>query len=254
MARLSVVIVAQDEERTIGKVLSSVKSLASEIVLVDSGSSDKTVEIAKSFGATCHYQKWQGYATQKNFAIGLARCEWILSLDADEVPTEGLAGEIADIISAKPEDKFDGYLIPRILFVGETPIMHGGFYPDAQLRLFKAGKGEFKPRLVHESISVSGRIGKVQHPMLHYAYTDFAGFEEAMNKYARLSAQEFAASGKLGWRVSKANEWLHPWWTFFFKYVLRGGFLDGADGLKANCIYKDYVRKKITYLREAVKK
>lgn len=255
MSVLSVVIVAQDEERTIGRVLDSVKSIADEIIVVDSGSSDNTVEIAKSYGAQCHYKPWQGYAAQKNFAISLASSAWILSLDADEMLTDALAFEINDVVSklyCSNIPEFRGYLIPRILYIGSSAITHGGFYPDAQLRLFQAGKGAFKLRMVHESITVNGKVGRLKNPMLHYAYADLAAFEKAMDKYARLSAQEFASRGNYGWRASLVNQWFHPWWTFFYKYVIRGGFLDGAIGLKVNWIYRDYVRKKIVYLREAL--
>lgn len=254
MSVLSVVIVAQDEERTIGMVLASVKPIASEIILVDSGSSDKTVDIARSYGAQCHHQEWLGYAEQKNFALALAKCKWILSLDADEVLSENLAFEIKDLLSNPECERFDGYVIPRFLYIGETAICHGGFYPDAQLRLFKAGKGRFKPRMVHESVTVEGKVGRLRESLLHFAYADFQAYEQAMDKYARLSAQEFAKRDGLTWRTSKVNEWVHPWWTFFYKYVCRGGFLDGEMGLKANQIYREYVRKKITYLREAVSK
>lgn len=254
MDNLSVVIVAQDEEATIGAVIEAVKKIAHEIILVDSGSTDKTVEIARSHGAVCHHHAWEGYAAQKNFAISLAKAKWILSLDADEVLTEALAAEIEAIFALPESGQLDGYRIPRILYIGDTAITHGGFYPDAQLRLFQNGKGQVAPRMVHESVVVNGKIGQLKEPMLHYAYANFDEFESAMDKYARLSAQEFALRGQLGWRVSKINEWLHPWWTFFYKYVVRGGFLDGADGIKAHCIYRDYARKKITYLRELISK
>jgi glycosyltransferase involved in cell wall biosynthesis len=254
MRGLSVVIVAQDEERTIGQVLDSIKAIANEIILVDSGSSDKTIDIAKSCGAMCHHQEWLGYAQQKNFAISLAKCEWILSLDADEVVSAPLLKEIETVLSQPEGENFDGYRIPRYLYIGNTALCHGGFYPDAQLRLFKRGKGEFKPRMVHEAVTVNGKVGHLKEAMRHYAYTDFEAFENAMDKYARLSAQEFATKGDVGWRISKVNELLHPWWTFLYKYLFRGGFLDGEMGLKANWIYRNYVRKKITYLREAVTK
>jgi len=252
MADLSVVIIAQDEERTIGAVLKAVNKIAKEIILVDSGSTDKTIEIAQSYGTICHHKPWQGYAAQKNFALSLATSSWILSLDADEVITADLANEIERTFRQPKDQQFNGYLIPRILYIGKTAITHGGFYPDAQLRLFKTGKAEFKPRLVHESATVQGRIGHLKNPIRHYSYVDFADYEKALDKYARLSAQEFAKSSDLTWRTSKLNEWLHPWWTFFYRYVLRGGFFDGAAGLKANWLYQNYVRKKITYLRQLV--
>ncbi len=314
---LSIVIVAQDEERTIAQVLDAVKAIASEIILIDSGSTDRTVEIAKKRGAMCHYREWHGYADQKNYAISLAKSPWILSLDADEIVSDGLLSEIENVLSAKSSEQFAGFTIPRILYIGEQALMHGGFYPDAQLRLFRQGQGQFNDRVVHESIKVTGKVGKLKNAILHYAYPDLAAFAHAMDKYARLSAREFAkrldsncqrrqqpvleapasrrfvasaqgahfedldhgTSGEvqhgansaiaktavldsevkpvkarisLSWRTSKLNELLHPCWTFFYRYIIRGGFLDGALGLKMNLIYSGYVKKKITYLRESL--
>jgi glycosyltransferase involved in cell wall biosynthesis len=188
---LSVVIVAQDEERTIGAVLDAVKDIASEIILVDSGSTDNTVEIAKAHGAACQYRAWQGYADQKNFAISQAKSSWILSLDADEILTEPLVAEIKDLLSSNQCEQYAGFTIPRILYIGNQPLKHGGFYPDAQLRLFKNGHGQFNDRIVHESIKVTGPVRQLINPMLHYAYPNLTAFAQAMDKYAHLSAQEF---------------------------------------------------------------
>jgi glycosyltransferase involved in cell wall biosynthesis len=294
MQDLSIVIVAQDEERKIAKTLDAVKAIAHEIILVDSGSTDRTVEIAKARQAVCYYRKWQGFADQKNFAISLAKCPWILSLDADEVVSDRLLLEIKNVLSSESSEQFAGYKIPRILYVGDMPLMHGGFYPDAQLRLFKKGQGQFNDRVVHESVKVDGNVGRLKNPILHYSYTDLAGFARAMDKYARLSAQEFSKRspsifgaarnadsqnnsdsgrmqcavtvglnptktgakpyGKLLWRTSRLNQWLHPCWTFFYRFIVRGGFLDGELGWQANLIYCDYVRKKIVYLRDAIAK
>jgi hypothetical protein len=177
-----------------------------------------------------------------------------LSLDADEILTPELASEIAETLARPDLDSIDGFRIPRILFIGEHAITHGGFYPDAQLRLFKRGKGTFNERKVHEAVNVAGKVGLLKSAMLHHAYPDFASYAEAMNKYALLSAEEFASKGHSEWKVSHLNEWLHPWWTFSYRFILRAGFLDGAIGLRANWIYRDYVRKKIIYLREHAKK
>ncbi|MCA9801160.1 MAG: glycosyltransferase family 2 protein [Cyanobacteria bacterium HKST-UBA02] len=247
---LSVVIVAQDEERTIGRVLEAVRELADEIVLVDSGSSDRTVEIAESFGAQCHHQEWLGYAAQKNFALGLARGDWLLSLDADEIVTKELVSEIRALLDSGKASECDGYKIPRVLYIGDSPVRHGGFYPDAQLRLLKKGSGSFNDRLVHEAIKMDGPVRTLKSPMLHYAYSDVDGFARAMEKYARLSAREFARNSKFGWHCSHLNELVHPVWTFWSRYILRGGILDGSLGLKLTSIYSGYVRKKIRYLRE----
>jgi glycosyltransferase involved in cell wall biosynthesis len=254
MQDLSLVIVAQDEERTIGRVLQAAQELWREVILVDSGSSDRTVEIAQQMGAQCHYQEWLGYSAQKNYALSLATSKWILSLDADEILSPELVSEIVKTLARSDVESFDGFRIPRIFLIGEHAIMHGGFYPDAQLRLFKRGKGAFNERIVHEAVKVAGKVGSLKNDMLHYAYPDLAAYSKAMNKYALLSAEEFASKGYSSWKTSRLNEWLHPWWTFAYRFVVRAGFLDGTIGLKANWIYSDYVRKKIVYLRQHSKR
>jgi len=251
MATLSVVIVAMNEERTIGRVLEAVRSIADEILLVDSGSEDKTIEIAKNLGARVIHQDWLGYAGQKNYALSLAKSDWLLSLDADEVLTPEAVAELKEIVSGETAGKCDGYKIPRILYIGELPVRHGGFYPDAQLRLIRNGKGKFRDRMVHERIFVDGPVAVLKHPMLHYSYKNVEEFTKAMDKYARLSAAEYKHDGSHKWRANKLNELVHPVWTFFARYFLRLGSLDGKLGLELTLIYSDYVRNKIRYLRES---
>jgi glycosyltransferase involved in cell wall biosynthesis len=250
MPKLSLVIVAQNEERTIGKVLDAAKSLCNEIILVDSGSSDRTKEIAASYGAKVVHQDWLGYGAQKNFAMGLATGEWILSLDADEILTPLLVAEIEEVLCATSASEFDGFKIPRLLYIGEKPVWHGGFYPDAQLRVIKNGAGLFNNRLVHEAIKVNGKTKTLKHYMQHYSYLNVEQFEAAMEKYARLHAQEFVKRTDKKKNVSHLNEMIHPLWTFFYRYVCRGGFLDGGLGIKLNLCYSSYVARKIRYLRE----
>lgn len=249
---LSAVLIAQDEERTIGKVLSSVKDIVDEIVLVDSGSSDNTIDIARQFGANVISQKWLGFAAQKNFALSHAKSEWVLSLDADEIITPGLAQEIRDVLKSDG-GKVDGYRIARLMHVGEDAIAHGGFYPDKQLRLFKRGKGEFNDRLVHESVVLDGVVRDLDHHLLHMSYRDVEHFKSAHEKYARLAAKEALRKGVSAAKTSALNLYLHPLWTFFYRYVIRRGFLDGPLGLQMNLAYSDYVRKKILYLQEEVR-
>ena len=249
---LSVTIVAQDEERTIGRVLEAVRDIADEIVFLDSGSTDKTAEIAKSYGVRFLHQDWLGYAAQKNMAIDMATGDWILSLDADEVLTPPLVAEIKALLSNGVEDGVDGFKIPRILYIGDKPVRRGGFYPDAQLRLIRKGKGRFRQRIVHEAISVEGEVRTLKNDMLHYSYKDVDQFAAAMDKYARLSAQHYFEKEFKPWRASAVNEMLHPWWTLFYRQVVRGGFLEGPLCWQLNLIYADYVRKKIKYLRQLV--
>lgn len=250
---LSVVLVAQDEERNIARVLSAVKPIADEIVLIDSGSTDRTVEIAKELGAVCHYRQWAGFAEQKNYALSLATGDWVLSLDADEVLSPELVTEIKQLLASSSATEYDGYRIPRVLYIGDQPVRHGGFYPDAQLRLIKKGAGTFNDRLVHEAIKVNGPVGVLTNSMNHFAYATVDEFSNAMEKYARLSASEFARGRKFGWRCHPLNELVHPLWTFLYRYLGRGGVLDGTLGLNLANIYSGYVRKKIRYLRELEK-
>ncbi len=252
MRSLSAVIIAQDEERTIGKVLAGIKDFVSEIILVDSGSSDKTKEIAQEFGAKVTHQDWLGYSAQKNFALEKASSDWILSLDADEIITAELGAEIRAILSSDECESWDGFKISRLMYVGDCAIAHGGFYPDAQLRLFRRGMGRFNERLVHESVSLEGRIGKLKSHMLHLSYRNVDHFKDAHEKYARLAAKESLRSGYNPAKASLFNLYLHPLWTFMYRYFVRAGFLDGPLGLQMNLAYSDYVRKKILYLREAI--
>jgi glycosyltransferase involved in cell wall biosynthesis len=247
---LSVTIVARNEERTITDVLGSVADLADEIVFLDSGSTDRTPEIAKSFGVRFFHQPWLGYAEQKNKAIELALGEWILSLDGDEVLTPALQEEIRKLLQHGVAPEIGGFKIPRVLFIGDSPVKGGGFYPDAQLRLIRRGRGRFQPRLVHESIKVEGRVVQLKHDMLHYAYADVEQFAETMDQYARLSAQHYFEHENTAWRASRLDEVLSPLWTFFYRQVVRGGIFHGKLCWRLNVIYAGYVRKKIRYLRE----
>ncbi len=247
---LSVTIVAQNEERTIGGVLAGVRDIADEIVFLDSGSTDRTIEIAESFGVRLYHQPWLGYAQQKNRAIDLATGDWILSLDADEVVTPALADEIRTLLQSGVPGTVSGFKIPRILYIGNTPVKGGGFYPDSQLRLIRRDKGQFRPRVVHESITVDGAVRQLHNPMLHYAYTSVVQFAEAMDHYARLSAQQYLEDGKSHRYASRINELLNPAWTFFYRQFVRGGVFHGSLCWKLNVIYAGYVRKKIKYLRK----
>ncbi|CAN5399890.1 glycosyltransferase family 2 protein [soil metagenome] len=250
MPTVSLVIVAQDEERTIGRVIDAARSLVDEIIVVDSGSSDRTKEIAAEKGALVQHQDWLGFAKQKNFAIDLAKSDWVLSLDADEILTDDLVAEMASLLKSDSLNQFDGYKIPRILYIGEQPVSRGGFYPDAQLRLFKRGKGKFGDRLVHEAIKMTGPVAMLKKPMHHYAYKTVDDFAMAMDKYAKLSAQEYFNRGNYGLRASSVSEFVKPKLTFLYRYFLRGGILEGELGFKLTAIYSDYVRKKIFYLRQ----
>ncbi|MBX9878236.1 MAG: glycosyltransferase family 2 protein [Candidatus Obscuribacterales bacterium] len=251
---LSVVIIALNEERHIGDVLAAATPLADEIILVDSGSTDRTIEIAKSFNAKVIHQDWLGYGKQKNFAIAQATSDWILSLDGDEIMTPELVAEIGAVLESSRINEFDGFKIPRMLHVGGVPIAHGGFYPDRHLRLFRRGKGKFNDRLVHESVVVDGPLDNLNHALKNMAYENPQEFAQSMENFARLSAKQRLVSGASWWHTSRINELIHPGWTFVYRYFARLGFLDGSLGLQLQLAYSDYVRNKIKYLRDEIKK
>ncbi|MBP7863962.1 glycosyltransferase family 2 protein [bacterium] len=251
---ISVVIVAKNEEKKIGMVLDAVQSIADEIIVVDSGSTDQTVSVAESHGARCLFQEWLGYSAQKNFALELAACDWVLSLDADEVLTPELQKEILELKITGEINQFEGYKLPRVLLIGSKQIRFGGFYPDAQLRLIKKGSGQFNNRMVHEAIKVSGAVRTLNNHMLHYGYNSVEEFSQAMEKYARLSAEEYkkqqASGGEHKDKYSNSLAcYLRPVWTFTYRYLLRGGIMDGVLGLQLALEYSIYVNKKIQYTR-----
>jgi len=257
--QLSVVIITYNEEANIGRTLASVQPLVSdgkgEIIVVDSGSTDRTVEIAKSFGAKVFVEDWKGYAAQKNSAIDKAAGDWILSLDADEELDRDLTSLIPHVTAqkqARPKQELliamgwpsppdgDGYFIRRRnKFLGRW-IEHGGYWPDPKLRLFRKGSGTFENRAVHEDIRVDGRTGRIRSgALIHHSYPTLSDYIEHMNRYSSLGAEMVVAKGKV--RFSFANIVLRPLFTFFYNYFFRLGFLDGREGLLLHLYHAVYV-------------
>ena len=280
---LSVCVITHNEEANIGRTLASVQPLVAdgkgEIIVVDSGSTDRTVEIAKSFGAKVFIEEWKGYAAQKNSAIAKAEGEWILSLDADEEVEQPLAMEIAARFpSIRPNQaellervKQSRYLITRQSirefekrikeeglaeggvfatitgfwisrkneFLGRW-IRHGGFWPDPKLRLFHKGMARFEERLVHEDAKlIDGISGHLKHSLLHHSYPTLADYIDHMNHYSSLGAEIAAAKGRRSF--SLFNIVLRPLATFIYNYFFRLGFLDGREGLLLHLYHAVYV-------------
>jgi glycosyltransferase involved in cell wall biosynthesis len=266
---LSVVIITINEEANLGRTLGSVQPLVAdgngEIIVVDSGSTDRTVEIAKSFGAKVFVEEWKGYGTQKNSAIDKATGDWILSLDADEEIdselTEVLTGQGDDRLlrSGSPEwwltmgqggsagreiikGKPVGFLLRRKnYFLGQW-IKHGGFWPDPKLRLFRRGTGRFENRAVHEDIRVDGLTRPIRYgALLHHSYPTLSDYIDHMNRYSSLGAEMVVAKGNGKVRFSAINIVLRPLATFLYNYFLRLGFLDGREGLLLHLYHAAYV-------------
>jgi glycosyltransferase involved in cell wall biosynthesis len=266
---LSVVIITLNEEANLARTLASAQPIVAdgkgEIIVVDSGSTDRTVEIAKSFGAKVFIEEWKGFAAQKNSAIDKATGDWILSLDADEEldsPLQKALHELLDSLarlsalgkaddhspsvptapeaSAIPHADFAGIWIPRKNeFLGRW-IKHGGYWPDPKLRLFRRGRGKFESRAVHEDVHVDGIARQIQSgALLHHSYPTLSDYIQHMNRYSSLGAEMVVAKGPV--RFTLVNITLRPLATFIYNYFLRLGFLDGREGLLLHLNHAVYV-------------
>jgi glycosyltransferase involved in cell wall biosynthesis len=266
---LSVVIITFNEEANLPRTLESVK-WADEIVVVDSGSTDRTVDIARGFGAKVWVEPWKGFAAQKNSALEKATGDWVLSLDADEEVDAELREAIAEILDGwqqyksyaeQPEcdpnremweqdltvalnvsfdPSFSGVFVSRKNLFLDRWIRHGGYWPDKKLRLFLRGRAEFEKRAVHEDAKASGTTGEIKRgALIHHAYPTLSSYIEHMNRYSSLGAEMRRQTGKLGF--SLVNIVLRPWLTFFYNYLFRLGFLDGREGLLLHMYHAVYV-------------
>ncbi|MCG6553367.1 MAG: glycosyltransferase family 2 protein [Candidatus Magnetominusculus sp. LBB02] len=231
MTGVSVVIVAKNEQDKIEAALASCVC-ASEIVVIDAESEDRTVEICKKYTDKVYIKPWQGFAAQKQMAADMAAGPWIFILDADERFTPELAEEIAALIS---DTTLDGFYVPRKNFFLGRWIKHGGWRPDYTLRLFKKDKGRLEPRHVHEKVVVDGRTGYLINPIEHYTYGNISQFITKMDNYSTLSAEEKASK-----RAGIISFTVRPLAAFIKMYFLRLGFLDGIHGFILAVLYGCY--------------
>jgi len=242
MPLLSVAIVTLNEEENLARTLASV-AWADEIIVVDSGSTDRTVEVARSFKAKIFERTWPGFAEQKNFALAQCTGEWILSLDADEELSPELQQQIRQTVSAKPTVGAY-YLKRRNLFLGRW-IKHGGFYPDSKLRLFRRNLSvppRFESRPVHETIAFSGSTATLDFDLIHHAYPTLSSYIEHMDRYSSLGAQHLVEQSRTSASVFSffASIVIFPILGFKWNYLFRLGFLDGREGLLLNLYHAVY--------------
>ena len=234
---ISVVVITRNEERSIQKCLEGVK-WADEIIVVDSFSGDRTAEIAGAFGAKVFQKKFEGYGSQKNYAVEKASNEWILSVDADEVVTAGLKDEILETI--KNPSKCAAFKIPRKLYFQGRLMKRGGCSPDYQMRLFKKGAAKFDLEPVHERLLFDGPTGKLKNSIIHYSYENLTDYFERFNRYTSLDAVKRRQKG------ARAELWhrVVPFHKFISMYFLKLGFLDGRQGLDwaVLCAFYDIVK------------
>ena len=236
---ISICIISFNEEENIRRCLESCQ-WADEIIVVDSISQDRTVEIAREYTDKVYQRKWSGFVDGKNFALSKATREWVLSLDADEEITSELRGEIQEEIGK--EHAKEGYTVPRISFYQGRWIRHSGFYPDRQLRLFKRDKGSWVGKRVHERVQVNGEVGQLTKNLLHYPYKGtISGQVQTIDAFSTLLAQNLHEQGK---RCSPLLLLLRPPFKFIEVYLLRLGFLDGIAGfiIALSSAYAVFVR------------
>ena len=235
-------IITRDEAANIDACLASVL-WADEVLVVDCGSTDRTVEIARARGVRVIVKDWPGYSAQKNFAAAEASNDWILSVDADERVTPELASEIRGTLAANPTAV--GFRIPRITWHLGRWIRTTDWYPDYQLRLYHRRRARWKERRVHESVAADGPVGQLTNDLQHYAYRDITHHHQTMDRYTTLAAEEMYASGRRAGFVDVA---LHPPAAFLRNYVLRRGFTDGMPGLIISAMNAHYVFLKFAKL------
>jgi glycosyltransferase involved in cell wall biosynthesis len=242
---LSVTVITLNEAANIDACLESVKWAADRLV-IDSGSTDGTVERARAHGVRVIVREWPGsYAEQKNFAAREATHNWILSIDADERVTPALAGEIQALLTAEPP--VAGYRVPRVTRHLGRWIRTTDWYPDYQLRLYDRRRAEWPPRLVHESVKADGPIGYLTNDLEHYAYRDISHHHQVMDRYTTLAARQMFEQGR---RAGLFDLVLHPPAAFFRNFVLKRGFSDGLPGFVISAMNAHYVFLKFAKLWE----
>lgn len=246
--KISFCLITLNEAENLPRALQSCAGLADEIVVLDSGSTDDTEKIARSFGARFERQEWLGYVGQKNKVLSLATHEWVFSLDADEELSAALREEVSKLKnSAAPADNISGYSLPRCVFYEGRWIRHGDWYPDRLTRLFRRERAKFVGGRVHERLEISAVIVPLRGDLHHFSFRDAADHRARGKKYARLWAEDKLAAGKT---VSAFAPHAHAAFRWLRGYVLRGGFLDGAQGWRIASISAREVFLKYQMLRQ----
>jgi len=250
MPALTAILIAYNEELDLPRALASLKGVADEIILVDSGSTDRTCEIARESGARVYSRTLDSLAEQKNYAASLASNNWLLSIDCDEELSPELRSSL--IAWKEPPPEKDGYDFPLMTnYLGDW-IRHSGWYPDYKLRLYRRDRGKFV-RVLHEGVELDGPVGRLEGHLLHYTMRSFAEHKAKLEFLTTMAAEDMFARGRKGWRAAMI---FAPPWTFFQRLFFQLGVLDGRRGLliawmSSNYIYIKY--RKLGRLRAGEK-
>ena len=223
---ISAVIITYNEEKRLEPALKSLEGVASEIIVVDAYSQDKTLKIAKKYTDKVFRRKWTNFADQKNFANNKASLPWILSLDADERLSSQLRQEILALKEEEPQ--VAGFSMPRQVFYLGKWIRHSGWYPDRKIRLFRKEKAHWEGEYIHEDLKIEGKVAKLKGAIHHFTYRNIQDHLDRINTFSELGAKKLYARGK-------KCRWYHllflPFFRFAKSYFLKAGFLDGFAGL-----------------------
>jgi len=244
MKKISVAVITKNEEQNLRDCLESVR-WADEVVVVDSGSTDGTLQICQEFKARVYVEDWKGFSRQKNSAVEKTRNEWVLSLDADERVSPELRREIESTLGRNP--LCDGYFIARKNFFQSRWIKHCGWYPDYNLRLFRKERGRFRERAVHERVELQGKVGYLKNPLEHKTYRSVGDFLARMDRYSTLAAREMLNEGR---QYHLFDAFFRPPFTFLQMYFIRAGFLEGYLGFLLSVLYSFYTFAKYSKLKE----
>lgn len=242
MEKISIILITLNEEKNIAGCLESVK-WADEIILVDSGSTDKTTEIAAKYTNQIHIKKWEGYSKQKAFALSLTKNRWVLSIDCDERVSKELFAEIEKL----KIDNYDGYLIKRKNYFLRRPVYTCGWDNDYQLRLFDKDKTSVSDKLVHEGFTVDGKIKKLEHVLDHYTFDSIENALIKSNVYSTLEAKELYQSNK---KITRPGIIFHSLAAFLRFYISLKGFKEGFHGLMVSVLHSITNLQKYTKLWE----
>ena len=243
---ISATIITLNEEKNIGDCLASL-DWASEIIVLDSGSGDRTREICLAHPKVrFHEHAWEGFGRQKNLAASLAGSDWILNVDADERVSAELKASIVNAVF----DSADGFRIARENYFGNRMIKYCGWYPDFNLRLYDRRRCAFGERAVHEAVECRGEIGTLKGNLIHYTYADVGDYLRRMERYSTLAAGQMIEEGR---RPEVSDVIVRPIFTFFKMYVLKRGVLEGYMGFVLSVLYAFYTFCKYAKAREMLK-